>query len=558
MSEIVAKKLQELAQLRRNILAGAPETALDAILNQKQPEILVQSFNPEDLHILIKEIGTDDALPLIQMASDAQWEYMLDMESWSNDRLDLQAVAVWLRYLFLADADRFVKQALDDNLELVEVWLQHNIEVVIRDNDEDLSALSQDYFTIDDTFYVRVKPVADQFIPDSMGDLDRTQFIRDFLNRLADEDYAKYQGLLMESSALLGTEIEEELYRIKTGRLEEKGIPSFENALAIYTMLPLEQLPKRQTLHSDFRLNPPILPDVLADNQPRPLPDLSPAKPTLAEEFAQEYATLVNSILVADQIKIDERQTMQQAVTKATDYLRIAFETLEREQKLTPLQAANMYPAGRLFTFGFSQALRLKWQAQAWLKQSFIVKNKLGVKFYDEDGMGLLSGLFLKRPLYFDNYRQGNMYREFANRADVDKTALALNEIMAVDALLLATGLTLAAGLPNEDNYPLTWKNLLLTLWLKHELGYEANLDAVSLAALQDFWPLLFIEGQLRTDAELKFSTWLKRLSHVHTLQEASVNAVHKLFMELEQHYAKISPQDIDGKLITLFRIINA
>lgn len=558
MSEIVAKKLQELAQLRRNILAGAPEVALDSILNQKQPEILVQSFNPEDLHILIKEIGADDALPLIQMASDTQWEYMLDMESWSSDRLDLPAVSVWLRYLFLADADRFVKQALGDNLELLEAWLQRNIEVVIRTEDEDLSHLSQDFFTIDDTFYVRVKPAADQSMPDSMNNLDRAQFIREFLNRLADEDYAKYQGLLMESSTLLGTEIEEELYRIKTGRLEEKGIPSFENALAIYTMLPLEQLTKRQMLTSAFRLNPPILPDVLADNQPRPLPDLSPAKPTLAEDFAQEFATLVNSILVADQIKIDERKSMQQAVTKASDYLRIAFETLESEQKLTPLQAANTYTAGRLFTFGFSQALRLKWQAQSWLKQSFIVKNKQGVKFYAEEGMGLLSGLFLKRPLYFDNYRQGNMYREFSNRADVDKTAAALNEIIAIDALLLQTGLTLTANLTNDDNYPLTWKNLLLTLWLRHELGYVANLDAVSIAALQDFWPLLFTGGQLKTDAELKFSAWLKQLGHADILEEASVNAVRKLFMELEQQHAQISPQDIDGKLITLFRIINA
>lgn len=558
MSEIVAKKLQELANLRRNILAGAPEAALDAILNQKQPEILVQSFNPEDLHILIQEIGADDALPLIQMASDAQWEYMLDMESWSNDRLDLQAVAAWLRYLFLADADRFVKQALNDNLELVEVWLQHNIEVVIRGDDEDLSYLNQDYFTLDDTFYVRVKPAADQSMPDSMSNLDRTQFIRDFLNRLADEDYAKYQGLLMESSALLGTEIEEELYRIKTGRLEEKGIPSFENALAIYTMLPLERLTKRQTLQSDFRLNPPILPEVLADNQPRPIPDLSPATLTLPDDFAQEFASLVNSILVADQIKIDARKSMRQAVSKAMDYLRIAIETLEHEQKLTPLQAAHMYAAGQLFTFGFSQALKLKWQAQAWLKQSFIVKNKLGLKFYAEDGAGLLSGLFLKRPLYFDNYRQGNMYREFSTRADVDQTAAALNEIRAVDALLLKTGLTLAGGRYHDENYPLTWKNLLLTLWLRHELGYAANLQAVALAALQDFWPLLFSEGQLKTDAELKFSAWLKQSSQTVTLEEAAINAIHNLFKELEQHYARITLQNIDAKLITLFRIINA
>lgn len=554
MSEIVAKKLQELTNLRRKILTNAPDQALDTILDQKQPEILVQSFNAEDLHILIKEIGVDDALPLVQMASDAQWEYIIDVESWDQDRLDLQAASIWLRYLYLADADRFLKQALGENLELVEAWLQRNIDVVIRDHDEDLSHLSRDYFTIDDTFYVRVKPDADQFMPDSMGDLDRTQFIREFLNRLADEDYAKYQGLLLESHALLSAEAEEELYRIKTGRLEEKGIPSFESALGIYTMLPADHLTRRKQLDSNFRLNAPILPGVLAENQARPIPDLSPAKLALPEDFEQEFATLVNSILVADQIKINERKDMDQAVAKAMGYLRIAFETLEREQKLSPLQAANMYATGQLFTLGFSQALKLKWQAQAWLKQSFIVKNKLGVKFYDEEGMGVLSGLFLKRPLYFDDYRQGNMYREFANYNDIDKTAGILAEIIAVDAMLLKTGLTVPDDLDDNAEYPLTWKNLLLTLWLRHELGYEVNLEGVAIGAVQDFWPRLFANGKLQPDAEGKFTAWLQNVSHADVMAESALNAVHKLFAELEQNYGSIALQNIDSRLITLFR----
>lgn len=557
MSEIVAKKLLDLANLRRKILTDAPEQALDIILDQKQPEILVQSFNPEDFHILIKEIGPDDALPVLQMASNAQWEYILDVESWNQDRLNLQAVSVWLRYFYLADADRFVKQALAENLELVEAWLQRNIDVVIRDHDEDLSHLSRDYFTIDDTFYVRVKPDAEQFLPDSMGDLDRGQFIREFLNRLADEDYAKYQGLLLESHALMNTEVEEQLYRIKTGRLEEKGIPSFESALGIYTMLPAEHITKRRRRHSDFRLNPPILPGMLAEKQARPMPDLNPAKLALPEDFEQEFATLVNSVLVADQIKINERKDMNLAVAKAMGYLRIAFETLEHDQKLSPLQAINMYATGQLFTFGFSQALKLKWRSQAWLKQSFIVKNKLGVKFYDEDGMGVLSGLFLKRPLYFNNYQQGNMYREFADWGDIERTSAVLTEIKAVDDLLLKTGLVVLSD-PHNNNYPLTWKILLLTLWVRHELNYEINLDAIAIEALHDFWPLLFTNGKVRPDAEQKFTTWLKRLSHVETMEEGGLNAIHKLFMELEQNYSQITPRNLDYRLITLFRIINA
>lgn len=557
MSDIVAKKLQELADLRRKIIADEPDRALNIILDQKQPEILVQSFNPEDLHILIKEIGVEDALPIVQMASDTQWTYILDTEGWNKDRLDTKAVSVWLRYLYLSDPERFIKQALADNLELVEAWLQHNIDVVIREHDEDLSHLSADFFTLDDTFYVRVKSNPDDFNPDSMDDMDRAQFIREFLNRLADEDYAKYQGILLETTATLNAETEEELYRIKTGRLEEKGIPSFENALEIYTMLPFEHLAKRKNVDSDYRLNPPILPGALAANEAKPIPDLSPATMVLPPDFDQEFATLANSILVADQTKINERKDMQKAVVKALGYLHIAAQVLERDHKISAMQAINTYSTDQLFSFGFSQALKLKWQAQNWLKQSFIAKNKLGVKFFDEEGMGILSGLFLKRPMYFDNLKQGSFYREFAAYHDIETTAAALNQIIAVDNLLNATGLLINENAAEVEHYPLTWKNLLLTMWVRHELGYENNQEPIATAALQDFWPQLFANGGLNTEAKAKFENWLQELADGKPLDKNMRQAVGSLFNELNESYAKIDHQYLDAKHITLFRLIN-
>lgn len=557
MSDIVTTKLQELADLRRKILKNSPEQALSVILDQRQPEILVQSFNPEDLHILVKEIGMEDALPVVQMASNAQWEYMLDVESWNKDRLDMQALAEWLRYLYLADADRFVKHALSENLELVEAWLHKNIDMVIRDTDEDLSHISSDFFTIDDTFYVRVKPDADNFMPDSMGYPDCIQFVREFLNRLADEDYGKYQGLLLETQSLLAMETEEELYRIKTGRLEEKGIPSFEDALAIYTMLPEEQLTHRKSTSSNYRINPPLLPTVLAEALP--IPDYTLAKLDLPEDLIQEFATLANSILMTDQVKVNEREDMNKAVVKAMGYLHIAFEVLRRDQEISPLQAVNLYATGQLFSFGFSQALKLKWRAQSWLKTSFIAKNKQGVKFYDEEGMGVLSGLFLKRPLYFDYYQPGKLYREFNTLQDINQTAEALEEIMAVDALFNQSPLAISQQMPADDQaYPLTYKNLLLTMWARHALNHDKLLEPLSTAALANFWKTtLFTNGHLQNDAQAKFSAWLQQFSGVETLDPPVEHAINKLFTELEHKYGEVNAADLDAKYIYLFRMIN-
>lgn len=557
MSEIVVKKLRELEDLRRKIIAYEPDRALSIIMDQKQPEILVRSFNPEDLHILIKEIGVEDALPVLQMATDEQWAYILDMESWDKDRLDFKALSAWLRFLYLADSDRFIKQAVTENLELMEVWLQKNIDVVIRDHDEDLSHLSRDFFTLDDIFYVRVKSNSATLPPDSIGDLDRVQFIGEFLNRLADEDYAKYQGLLLEVSSLLGAETEEELYRVKTGRLEEKGVPSLENAMSIYTMLPAENLAERKTVNSNFKLNPPLLPAILAQNQARMVPDLSPARLTLPPDFEQEFAALANSILVADQIKITQRKDMEQAVSKAVGYLRIAFEILQKNHKLNPVQAINLYATGQLFTFGFSQALKLKWQAQSWLKQSFIVANKLGLKFFDEEGMGVLSGLMLKRPLCYNALGHNGFYGEFTSLNDIVGAAAVLNEIIAIDTLLTQTGLKVPLAQKTQEHYPLTWKNLLLTLWARHELAYEDTPEPIAIAALKTFWPNLFSNGVLNNTANAKFSGWLCQKAVVSSLNDHAQRAVDKLFRELAENYGTVAAHDLDAKHINLFRIIN-
>ena len=50
--------------------------------------------------------------------------------------------------------------------------------------------------------------------------------------------------------------------------------------------------------------------------------------------------------------------------------------------------------------------------------------------------MGVIGGLLLKHPLFYDNYETGVLYREFASYADIRKTETILNEIIAFDDLL--------------------------------------------------------------------------------------------------------------------------
>ena len=96
-------RLRELSERRNLVLYLPPEKARDAILESPQPAALVHAIQEEDFYFLIHDIGLDDALELIGLASARQWDFLLDMSVWEKDRISLSA---WTRWLQPADEGR--------------------------------------------------------------------------------------------------------------------------------------------------------------------------------------------------------------------------------------------------------------------------------------------------------------------------------------------------------------------------------------------------------------------------------------------------------------------
>jgi hypothetical protein len=148
-------RIRQLADTRQRILSGPAEEVMNAILSHPQPAALVHSFPEEDLHFLIHDIGPGDALPLIALASNRQWEYLLDMETWNRDQPNYHQATKWLQMLLQADPNRLVKWCFDEKLVFLEMYLFRNIELRIREPDQAPSDFGDGFFTDDDTFYVR-------------------------------------------------------------------------------------------------------------------------------------------------------------------------------------------------------------------------------------------------------------------------------------------------------------------------------------------------------------------------------------------------------------------
>ncbi len=124
-----------------------------------------------------------------------------------------------------------------------------------------------------------------------------------------------------------------------------------------------------------------------------------------------------------------------------------------------------------------------------WYKHSFVQQRNLPLSFLGETFLGVMGGLLLDRPLYFDNYETGDLYRHFASLSDIQTTRKAIDQIMGIDDLLAR----LDPDITTFKKGVLTYKSLILTLWAKDRLGLAPDLSPIDTDRFTPFFTALFV-----------------------------------------------------------------
>jgi hypothetical protein len=563
----------ELAKFRENILSLPPEKALDRILQDPHAIELVHSFPEQDLYLLIHDIGPEDALPLMSLASNKQWEHLVDLEVWQRDSIDTGSVTRWMHLLMEADPKRFVRWVLEEKLEFIEFYLFRNIEVRVREHDEDPSDFGKDFFSLDSNYYVRFIGMPPESESDKLSDDMRKQFIEELLERLAGFDHRLYQKILLEATSVIPAEAEELSYKWRNVRLAEKGFLPFDEAIGIY-----QPLKPRQLREEISKPDPGKPDDVAAFPVPQyPLNMLKEDNPftralaiidsdSALQEIQAEFANLCNQIIVADQKTIREREGLREIVRKACGYISIGLERLKKDnQELVLSQAAALlkkYALGQIFKVGFGGALELKWRADKWVSQSWFARTGLPLTFWGERWLGVLGGLLIKKPLYFDNYKSGMLYREFVSLDEIRQTEHAFNQIKAADELLSLLNINIDS--PSAYGF-LTYKNLILTLWARHCLGLSTKAPTpLALEQFRSFYENLFPgdlasdTGQPRNIPMAMKASFLEWLSAETGLEDFEISArvgqtFEDLFIEIESEFGRVAAANLDPRYVQLF-----
>jgi len=562
----------QLQEKRQQILALSPPEALDRILQDPQQLPLVHSLPEQDFYFLMHDIGPEDALPLLALASQRQWDHIVDLETWQKDRIDIKSFSRWLGLLLDADPQRFIRWFLEQKLEFIEFYLFKNIEVRVIEHDQDPSELGDDFFSLDDTYFIRiidpaVKGEAEQIIDDQ-----RKKFLTKLIKRLADFDHRTYQNVMLEATHVLPAESEENCYHWRNVRLAEKGFLPFDDAVGIYQPIKPQDIGKyrinRVSDSGKLSLLPvPQYPFRLLkeDNHfTRALATISgsPALPDIQAEFAN----LCNRIIVADHKTVRGREELREIVKKACGLISLGLERLVKDHAdVDPRQAAELfikYPLTQIFRVGFGGVLELKWQAEKWIDQCWFAAAGLRLTFWGEQWLGVLGGLLLKKPLFYDYYQSGVLYREFNRLEDIRVTEDIFNQIKAVDELL--SMMTIALAHPASYGF-LTYKNLVLTLWARHYLKLPGKpLQSIALKVFKPFYndllpgrPDFGAKKQRAIPQSMKnhFLNWLTADTGLTDLEisEGLGKTFENLFAEIESELGSVAAKDLDARYVQLF-----
>ncbi len=568
----IQAKIAEVGRLSRQIMTEPVSEALETILDYPQPAALVHAFPEQDFHLLVREIGVNDAYALLKLASNRQWEYMLDVEVWARDRIDLEALGRWAHLLMAVDSKRLVDWASSEKWRLFEYLFNKEIDVVMMGEDDDPSDLGENFFTIDGTFYVRIKSLALDLAIDDKEAIEaflknRQQFVRLFLTRLAGNDYPRYQTFLLESAGLILSEAEEEIYRLRNVRLAEKGFLPFDEAVGVYQHLDLDDLkardkkPPKDQNEEGYKTTSHFVHGLPDGATPWAHAVALLDDDLLRQSVAQEMAALVNQLVMADQQKIQTRDDLQQVMDKANGYVQIGLERLAQKEGVEANQLAHMrryisqYALYDLFRIGFSQVLQIKWQADKWRLKAWFRTQKLPLSIWDQQKMGTVGGLLLKKPRYFNNQPDA-LYTEFSTLKEVTETQSTLEQVMALDRLF--SQLKLPVKGPRSTL--LTWKNMLLTMWCRQRLNLPNKLASVDLKRFRRFFEneLMRIDGgvgHVRKSAKQHFVTWLSDRSgwDPDTVRETVGVSLDQLFAQIEEQLGAVRPAHLDPKYIELF-----
>ncbi|MGB9629063.1 MAG: DUF6178 family protein [Thermodesulfobacteriota bacterium] len=447
----IQRDLSTLLQLRG-------KERMEAILSSNHPKELFQALQEEEAYFTIKEIGEQDALPLLSLMSPTQCQYLLDLELWRGYEIQNEKLEHWLPLLLSCDQDAIRQWLQSIDLDTLLLILKKTIRVHLKESDEAIETQKEEvsHFTLDGIHFIEV------LNPSLLETIER------LLRDLADLDFNLYWRALRQVDVEIKAELEERALHFREARLEDKGFPPMEEALSLYQYLNpkrLKRMLERKEIYLAEATNnpPPSFPMVLKEQGlffSLCLREMEEGP--LLDRLKMELTYMANQVMVADQPEMIDFSTLQGSLRKVGGFLSIGLELLSEGDIRKAREWVERIPLKFLFQVGYGSCLELKWRAEKIWRKGWYSEKGIPLSFLGSPWEERVEGLLRKRPLFYEDQDEEG-YREFRSLKEVELLHRDLEIIELIGKLLSTLP-------PFTYSDGLLWKRVILNTFMDEQM----------------------------------------------------------------------------------------
>ncbi|GLI34527.1 DUF6178 family protein [Desulforhabdus amnigena] len=363
------KRLERLPpeELALHLMRMPAKKRLETVLSRVDAEAVVAALAPQDFYFSVKEIGADDALPLLALARVEQINHLFDLEWWQKDSVAPAKAVDWLERLALASREKLLAWLQDADFELLVILFKRWISVTTVPEDVDLLE-ARDKLplnTLDDLYYWESR------YPQYEG------FIKDLLSLLFEVHQGFYKELMDHILWAADVEMEEDAYRFHKGRLEDLAIPDFYDALEIYRSLRPEEMALRKEpalLKPEGASIPCFALALIPQGDLLQLSLQGIGDPLLLDSLQVELANLANKVIVADQLQADDPEALRRAVDKTVACVNLGLDLKSAGDLKLSIEVLGSTFLEHLFRLGQEEVANLRnrmknLQLQGWFSR---------------------------------------------------------------------------------------------------------------------------------------------------------------------------------------------
>jgi hypothetical protein len=523
----------------------------DLILASPNAQRLVRSFAAESLFQTLKEVGLEDAVELLALASGDQVCALVDLDCWKKDRLAIDGLLDWLEAL-VAAGDRAVGDFLNRvDRDLLILLLKRFVRVHRRDDPEEPEADLEgaEVFELDEHYQIAFH----------RWDA-RSPLVRQLVEALYERDYSYFVTVMEDVWWGVESDLEEASFRLRNARLQDRGFPDYYEAQQIYRPLAPSELPERsQPLGARTADDPDGIPPhqalVAAQDGGSFLSQVlnTGFVGSAASELHHELAYLVNRVLVAEGVDFADRDSVGRMIRVAHDTVNLALEVLSNLDVHAAIRLLERHYVQHLFRVAWHLLLNLRRSTKQAVEALGIASGTAEISFLDSPYREGLAGLLRPKPRYFEGLdRPGEIrHRSFATRADLERAGRLVVEVGALNGvcqqLLGQSAAQLAALRPSDaDDFRLSAAILtgVAHLVLDEESSVEP-LDREQLARLREA-TLDRASGGLRDDVRRR----------IVDSAPADAGFLSFALRRFEEEFLSIAPdRPIDARFVTCLMI---